>query len=440
MLLSGCAEQASEPAAAGPGGDGSGGGGGADAGACPDLSATGSCRREGPGQSCAVDEVCTIAAGRSCGAARCCTLPFECVPFGGGVPGGFACEDDGACESGACMAVGGRGVCLRACVEGDGIGSGCPLGFTCAVFSLDATRSVLSCVGVGADGAFDGARVLCHRDRDCPEGRYCYVEAGAAFYDGAAFGRCEPDTRTQRGLTVACEAAGPLSLDESPTGPQLPDRVTHWSAGCAETGLCHAACIELDPDGCNCRQPQDHGFCRGARCTPPCRNDDDCPSPMVCQAPRAQELRSTDPDLQLRLCVLPVFEETEWGCFDETDCCRGGLQRIGTECCNHSRDGLCSGPVPERTHCRVTPEVGRYTSRCELPTGRGEPGAGCTTHADCESALCAPTGVCTSPCDPGPGDRCAEILPGTQCCPTPIEAACIPSCRADCAGGPTCTP
>lgn len=432
LLLVACATEASEPTPSEPGGAGGAGG----APGCAELGTSGSCRREGPSSGCASDEACALTPAASCGEASCCTLPFACSPARGLRPGGFRCEDDGDCESGSCLFVAGGSFCLRACTtEG-----GCLPGFTCALHTLDQTRSFRACVGEDERGALDGRRVLCLADGDCPDGRYCQVQAGSAFYDGAAFGLCVEGTRSQRGLTVTCEAAGPLSLGEGGEGPALPARSTGWSDACTESGLCHAACVELDPEACNCRQPQDVEFCRGARCVPPCRIDDDCPSPMRCIAGREQEFTAVDPDLRLKFCGFPVFVDSGWGCFDETDCCRGGRQRHGGECCNHDADGICTGAIPDRTHCRVTPEVGRYTSRCELPTGRGEPGAPCTAHAACESELCAPEGRCTSPCDPGPGDRCDELLPGTQCCPTPVADACIPSCRADCAGGPTCTP
>jgi len=435
-----CAAPSAEEPAPTPGGGG-GGSGGAPA-SCVDLSGAGDCRYDGPGGGCVEDQVCSVAPGRSCGELACCTLPLACtMPAGGFRPGGFSCSEDDDCAGDLCVTVGGVGLCARACsIAG---GAGCPGGFACSVVSLDGARSVHACVGVDEGGAFEPEKSLCHHDRDCADGRYCQVQLGTRFYDGIAFGLCVPGARAQPGLSTACEAAGPLSIGEAPPGvsePSLGYRATLWSEACGESGLCHNACIDLDPEACNCRQPQDQAFCRGARCLPPCGVDTDCPSPFICGLVKRDEVSRLDPLLPVRVCTFPAFDSTNWGCFDETDCCRDGVQRHGGHCCNTNAGTGCLTPPPDRTHCRVEPGEGRYLARCALPSGLQPPGGPCTAHADCESALCAPSGVCTSPCDPGAGDRCGEILEGTQCCPLPVGDACIPACRSDCADGPGCTP
>ncbi len=439
LVLVGCASPADAPSPSpSPADDGGGAGGGSDA--CVDRSADGACRFEGEGSGCGGAEVCTLAVSRSCGAARCCTLGFSCEAPAGVTPGGFGCTDDGDCESGLCLTVAGEGICLRACEERGLEGSSCPPGLACALLSIDATRSVRSCVGLTADGAFDAAGRLCRHDGECGSEHYCRIERGTNMYDGRAYGLCVVGARTEPGRSIACEAGAPLDYPPGTDERLMPARGTGWSEACAESGLCHNGCYGNNADVCLCRVgTADDEFCRSARCTRPCRRDDDCPSPLRCLPADTEEFTEVEPDLDFRLCLMPSYRDTDWGCWDEADCCVGGRQRSGRLCCEQ-KDDVCALPPDEVTHCRVTLEGARFSSRCARPEGLAGLGAPCDRPEACESGLCGPDARCTSPCDRGPGDRCASLIEGTSCCPMPVGDACVPACRSDCASGPSCTP
>lgn len=431
VALAGCPAEGGGGGAGGSGASGGGGSGGAPG--CADLASSSPCRWEGEGNGCSVDETCAPAPGATCGDASCCTVGTSCRPRPlGAKPGGFACDDDASCASGLCVRLSGQGLCLRACDPSIGPGL-CPDGQSCAVVPLDGQRSVRTCVG-GEEGAFDVGRAFCATDRDCAQERYCHVEQGAALPIGEAYGLCRVGARSGLEAGRLCEGEG--TGEFATFGPYA----TGWSAGCPESGLCHLACGGAGTELCACIAAVDDGFCRAARCTQPCSRPEDCPSPLTCKGSEFSDpdLPHPHPDLEFKYCQLPDFNGADWGCWDETDCCKGGLQRGGAPCCT-IREGLCQSDAPEVTYCRVTVTGARYGSRCSLPEGLALLGAACTEGAACESGLCV-DGVCTSPCDTGRADRCAEITPGTQCCGARVGEACVRACRASCEAADACTP
>ncbi len=429
--LAGCpAEGGAKDEGGGGGAPGGGGSGGAPG--CVDLAAGAPCRWEGAGNGCAADETCSVTDGATCGEASCCTIGTACRArvFGAG-PAGFACEGDGDCQGGLCVGLSGQGICLRPCDPAQQLGL-CPAGQSCAVVQLDARRSVRTCVG-GEEGAFDAARVFCASDRDCPDGRYCLVQNGAGLPRGETYALCVPGVRGDEAgrLCEGEETRALATIGESATG---------WSDGCAGTGLCHTVCSGQGAGVCYCGAAVEEGHCRAARCTQPCTKPQDCPSPLVCKGsaytdpkyPHAHE------ELEFGYCQFPDFNGPDWGCWDETDCCKGGVQRDGAPCCSERLDRCVEAPL-DVTVCRVAIDGARYTSRCSLPAGLAAIGAVCGDGAACESGLCV-DGVCTSPCDTGRADRCAEIVPGSTCCGARVGEACVRACRTTCDGSDACVP
>lgn len=430
-LVSGCA------AGGGDGGEGggapAGGGGAGGAPACADLSADGDCRHQGPEGGCDSTEVCTIEPFASCGASSCCTLPFVCAAPTGTRPGGYACDADGDCASGLCLQVAGRGICLRPCSATAALDS-CPSGLSCATISLDAQRSVRTCVGTADDGSYDAERVLCRGDAGCAPGRICRVHDGEQYEAGRAHGVCEPGTRAGE--------TGTLCVDhgEAPAGVELERHGFAWSSRCEETGFCMRPCEDVDAPACNCSglglsSPE----CRAFVCTKPCERDAECPSPLVCRADERSGLDRLDLDLEFKFCRAPSDEEWDWFCWDQGECCAGGVTRTGGLCCREVGD-VCTAPPPDETVCRVTITGDRHQQACALPEGRALLGAACADHAACASGLCAPDGRCTSPCLPASLDQCSRLLPGTQCCPLQVQGACVAACQLDCAGAAGCAP
>ena len=401
-------------------------GGGGGGGACEDLSSTDRCTAQVPG-ACPDGEVCTLARTSSCGAAPCCTLPLSCEPVAGVAPGGHRCEDDADCASGVCLPLADGGVCFRPCRPATA-GSTCPEELGCVDVALSETKSVRACVGV-EDGAPTAARSLCRKDRDCAAGRYCRVFGGGRFVEGGAYGVCVPGARGDE-AGLLCERDGPAAE---------PLRVAaDASELCPDGGLCHEACADLDVDLCNCGVQRSEAACRGARCAKPCGSDAECPDRFVCRSPDLFRMTGPDPELVFQLCLMPDAIRTEWGCFDETDCCQNGVQRSGRPCCQSGQEGACEpDTLSETTHCRFEPDGTRFLTRCREPSGLAPLGGPCTAGDGCESGVCAPDGTCASPCVPG-SDRCEELLPGSACCPTSAGDLCVPACRLDCATGPTC--
>lgn len=428
-LLGACAAESSAGA---PDAGGGGGGGSGGAPGCVDLSISSACRWEGEGNGCSANETCTLSSASTCGEASCCTLGTECRPIVfGASPAGFACAQDGDCQGGVCVELSTVGICLRPCDTTVSLGE-CPEGQFCAIVQLDAQRSVHTCVG-GEEGRFDLERVFCGSDTDCVEGRYCLVAHGAGLPVGEAYGLCVPGERAgEAGRLCEGEATRELS--------SLGELATAWSDGCAETGLCHEVCSGQGARVCTCEPGSPEGFCRAARCTHPCSSERDCPSPLVCRgsAFSAPGLPHPHPELEFGYCQFPDFNGTDWGCWDQTDCCSGGFQRDGAPCCAQLIEN-CGVAPPTDTVCRVTIAGARYTSRCAIPTGLAAIGAGCAAHEACESGLCV-DGACTSPCDTGRADRCGELVPGASCCGVRVADACVRACRLDCDGLDACTP
>ncbi len=429
--LVGCSDPA--PDAPAPTGGGGQGGGGSDT--CDDLGATGDCRYQGLGGGCDGGEVCTVDLVEGCGDRRCCTLPLNCAPAIGGRPGGVRCDADDECAAGLCVRISGEGVCLRPC-EATANEDSCPTGLQCATVALDDHRSVRTCIGADG-GTFQPTRTVCRHDADCVEGRYCLVTGGEQLFFAGASGLCEPGARTPRAELLLCERDGPgdppVVWDEyGTTGSRL----------CPESGICTDADVERDGPLDDCSIDRAAGAaCRGHVCSIPCRADAECPTPFFCRRFEEDYYDSLDPDLELGFCLLASSALPEWPCWDELDCCVGGVTRSGSRCCDKEQ-GICTGPTYERTHCRLQfDQNGRWSSMCDVPLGLAANGAPCADHEACESKLCAPEGTCASPCSLAAGgpDTCAAIADGTQCCPTPIGEACVPACRSDCDTGPSCT-
>ncbi len=413
-----------------------GGGGGGEAQRCPDLSSTGTCARETRDNGCLDGEACGLGVA-SCGeAGSCCTLPFSCG-VGGARPGAFRCEQDGDCASGACLAVGGRGSCLRACLpssEGD-----CPDGFSCRLTAFGGERSVYSCLG-GTSAAPEPGRTLCASDRDCDEGRTCRYLHGEAMVTTGPIATCLP-------AIPARDVGAPCFPDGWPADLRRGDVFDTPPRHCEEGGACAELC---DQSGgpCTCGSPEweTNGCRRELRCTRPCTRDADCPMRWICSFPDSIDDDLLSPrDLEPRYCRRPSQRGEEWACWDESDCCRDGLQPSGTPCCEFD-DGICNEPPVDVTHCRLEPaaEPGRHHSTCRVPLGRAGLGGACALDLDCESAICGPDGLCTSPCE-AYVDVCGALLPGTQCCGLEVELgvgglACVSACRASCEGARACTP
>jgi len=422
LLLVGCSEGGSSgEGAGGQGASGGGGSGGAPACAEPSTSA---CEFQGPDGGCPDGQVCTIEPTAGCGDAACCTLGYVCAAPVGRVPGGGACDSDDACASGSCLTVGGRGVCLRACRPGFGDDS-CPEGQLCALLSLDGRRSVRACVGDDEGGGYDAARTLCRHDGECAAGRICKVMRGERFYQAEAYGLCEPGARGDEFGKLCVDAGG---------GPGDPG-----SARCAESGLCLSPCLDTDATACQCPTGLEGEGCRGFTCTRPCASDAECPSPYLCRFIEQKRLSAPATDLEFKVCTLVPDSAWDWVCWDDGECCVGGVDRFGARCCGEEESGGCDVDPPDRTVCRVTTTAeGRWSAQCALPEARGLPGEPCAAHEACASGLCAPDGRCTSPCLPPEDGRCDALVPGTQCCPMAVDEACLPVCRSDCAEGPTC--
>lgn len=428
LATAGCVETSGGEGAGGGGGAGGAGGAG---GGCVDRSASGECRESGADDPCGVGRLCSVQQ-RSCSFDRCCTLPFACIDaLASLAPGGTRCEDDGACASGVCVPLEDGGLCLHPCSSD----SSCPPGLGCRVVPLAEGVTVRSCVGVEEERPSARAG-RCADDRDCPDGRVCRIVDGERLYEGLAGGVCAAPTGDAR-VGAACDPT--LLRADAPVVPES------LSGLCEDRGACIEACPESNVPSCLCKdEPPLPGLCRELRCTRPCVADADCPSPFACRA------YIIDADSRLgtadfSFCQAPNDEQsTEWFCWDEQDCCIGGLTRLGGECCRTARGG-CREPPLDRTHCAlVTLPGGRWTSRCEVPTDaagltRRAPGEACATDAECTSRLCVEQ-QCSSPCDANGVDRCGEILAGTQCCPTRIGEACVPVCRTDCATAEACTP
>ncbi len=431
LLLAACAEEAAAPPPCEGPSCGGGGSGGGDP--CPDLSARGACDGAGPNGGCAEGEACTVRSRACAGGGTCCTLAPSCEPDEGPRPGGFRCERDDDCASGLCHTTGGVGICLRPCTVSSASDS-CPEGFTCRLVPLEGQKTVRACVG-GTEAAPDAARTLCRASDDCGPGRACRVQRGEDMDVGLAFGACEP-TATEADAGTPCE--GP----EGPDGP-VPSEVYEASASCAEGGLCNYACETTKLAACACSGAElAAGRCSGARCTKPCRNDAECPSRNACRSFDTAYDRFEDPALAFQVCMLPLGVDVEWGCWDELDCCTGGLQRNGQPCCD-VKNGSCVGAQAEVTHCRIEPGEGRFMAYCRQPSGLAALGDPCAGHAGCESGLCAPDGAgggrCASPCDLAL-DHCETIQPGTACCPVPLGELCVPGCSASCPAEPACEP
>lgn len=430
LLLAACAQEASPeapPTDAGGGGDTGAGG----APTCPELSTTGDCRYLGTGGGCDPGERCTVRS-RSCPDGGCCTLPYDCAARRpGAAPGGFACVEDDDCETGICVQLSSGGQCLRVCTELPD-GSSCPAGLVCRVVELAPGVTAKSCVGE-EEGRVNAAASGCNDDTDCLQGRRCRVENGAGLRLAKAAGVCRTDASDAQ-VGQLCDPT--ISIVNHPA-----EGVEALSDRCEGRGLCTEVCSDSDIPACRC-DGDDAGLeaCVAVRCSKPCRTNDDCPSRTLCRSYFPND-GVEDVDAPFHLCLAPDVEnDAEWVCWDETDCCAGGVTRSGGPCCD-IRVGLCPSFVHETTHCRFEPRGGgKWLSTCRDATTLGPPGAACTADADCESALCAPTGFCSSPCEPGVVDRCDAFLPGTQCCPMQVGDACVPSCQVACPATPACAP
>lgn len=439
LALAACAPTTDPEAAASGPADGGGAGGG---GGCPDLSEAGDCRADTKEGGCAADEVCSVAPDPCGEGEACCTAAYACRRRSTGRPGGFSCSTADDCASGVCLSTGGVGVCLRACRPDGGAATGCPGDARCSLVPLDGRVTVWSCVGATQEGVQDAAATSCLSDDDCATGRSCQATHGEAYVTGGSFAVCRPvELETPIGRpcnegAVEFEGMGPHGVLLSPacgTGAICYD----LCEGMADVCLCDEA--EYAADGCR----------RALRCTQPCRIDADCESPFVCSEPDDFfRIPTAFPDLLYGFCRLSPGMVPETVCFDESDCCKGGLQADGRPCCYGYTGGspFCATDPVETTSCQLRFEgaPGKWNGRCTVPAGGLALGDPCTTHDACDSRLCAPDGAgggrCSSVCDRGL-DGCPSILPGSTCGTVAVTgpdgaSVCVQGCVP--AGSPPC--
>lgn len=440
LALAACSTPAAEEPApcTGDGCDGGQGGSGGGAGEeCPDLAATSPCGFDGPDDACR-DEVCALATTTCPNGGRCCTLPQVCAPPVGSRPGGVRCQDDGECASGLCVEVSGVRSCQRTC-QRVGAEDSCPDGQHCETLALPGGAVASTCVGGATIDARDPQATVCLRPSHCEEGRDCRIVNPDAVVDGRAFALCLPAAPVDD-LFEPCPP---------PPGTFPPEHGEQQSALCPMGGLCWDGCRGTDSYACYCSQAQiDDGSCRGFRCTAVCGSDADCPDRTQCQSFNNRAVPFSDVRQAFSICRFPVGNPLDTGCWDELDCCKGGLRSNGTSCCEKVND-ICVNPLDpaEETHCRLFPSGGRYLTQCALPEGRLPLGAACATDDACVSGLCVDDGaggrVCSSPCDVR-FDRCADVQAGTACCPTVVTSEdgphCVPACRFGCESPAACEP
>lgn len=437
-LLCGCPVEAPEASEA-PGGGGAGGRDGSTDD-CVDLTIGAACQADRRPSECGTESVCTITQQSCPGQVQCCQLGFSCEPRVGPVPGGVRCESDGDCLSGVCLGVrDGLSICLQGCTLDPS--DSCPEGTHCAILSLSEGASVRACLG-GTAGDPRLEETVCRWDDDCLEGRICRFQLTQrrTLTDQQLAGTCVVPDFVSDGAGRPCAVEAPYDLTEAEL---------RGAALCPERGLCRSDCASMQADTCDCST----AGCQTMRCARPCRGDDDCRQPEICRPLDPNGTDADDPLVRTRVCELPTGATWDWGCRDETDCCRDGSQRGGSACCSTvtAEAQLCHDETTrqEITHCTPEPAApGRWTARCQPPAaGRSGPGAPCASDADCASESCveAPEGKrCGSLCDPML-DRCGQILPGSACCGRERAAPdggvwCVATCRFDCAAAPGCAP
>ncbi len=437
LVLLACEGPAAEPCE-GPACEAGAPGGGGGAPACADHAAASACRDDDFDDPCGA-QVCALAT-RSCpDGERCCVLGLSCEDAVGPAAGGTLCSSDEECASGLCLEISGVKSCFRPCSEA-GASGGCPTGQHCEAVGLFGGATTRSCVG-GTAEARDPEATICTRPRDCTEGRDCRIVNGASILDGVAIALCLPPAPAD--WFDACAPDPALGISAGFHGELA-------SEACPSGGLCFDACRGEDSYGCYCADAQlGEGTCRAFRCTGVCSRDDDCPDRSTCQGLVGTLFDFQEPMLTFSVCRLPRGEPLDWSCWDELDCCAGGVRETGAPCCRTEFHGeACVDPpvAVEVTHCRFVPGEARYLTRCAPPAGLLEPGARCDGHEACESGLCADDGaagrVCVTACDVR-FDRCPDIVAGTSCCPTQVEAAgvahCVPTCRTSCESPAACT-
>ncbi len=443
LALLGCpAKEASKPAPTPD--DGGGGAGGSGAIECADHASGSACDAEDEGApgACAYGEICGVVERSCAGGERCCSLRRSCQPQVGELPGGARCEQDVDCMTGLCFSPRfGTSVCLRSCDPSDG--AGCPDGMHCALVELGAGATTPTCLGGSADEP-DLDRTVCRSNSDCAEGRRCHLQvAEGGFAAGVPIGVCDP---RPDGLTPD---AGKLCGLPTETLPARAYGTRASSADCEEYGLCATQCRVNDAVPCECGDELQAGTCLSNRCATPCRIDDDCAPREICGSFVYGADDYERSEHRFRVCQLPIDVPPEWGCRDELDCCKGGLQRNGRSCCARlDDDGVrCRYGFAETTVCRpqeFPPGSGRAVSLCRVPgEGLGLVGAPCSVAADCATDLCVPDGaggrVCSSPCEAA-HDRCDAMLPGSRCCATAVDGGlCLEGCRFDCTDAQDCT-
>lgn len=435
-FLAACSDPAPpEAPCTGPGCDGGGQGGAGGSDGCPDLAETSPCGFEGLDDACG-EEICTLAATSCPRGGRCCTLPLECRPAAGQRPPGVACEEDDDCVSGSCVEISGVRSCLRVCRR---LGSedSCPPGQHCETIALAGGAVSSTCVGGPSLEERDALATICVRPSQCPEGRSCRIIGAQELDLGLTFALCLPPAPEEDWFESCAPAPGVAVSSHG----------TEQSGQCPMGGLCWDGCKSYDSGACYCTQAEiDSGTCRGFRCTGVCGGNADCPDRSTCQGFATPTLAFADPLQEFAICRLPYGQPLDSMCWDELDCCKNGLRPSGGPCCEET-DGICVNPLdpPDATHCRFVPGGGRYLTVCALPEGKALAGQPCADDAGCESGLCVDDGaggrVCSSPCDVR-FDRCADVLPGSSCCPTAITSEdgphCVPICRFSCESPPGC--
>jgi hypothetical protein len=434
LLLLGCAAPPAEEAAQEPGGGGAGGGGET---ACVDHAAAGC----GAMEECAWDESCGTSE-RTCPAGdRCCSLRLSCAPHRGDAPGGAPCVEDGDCGTGLCLDLrAGVKLCLRACDPTTG--NGCVEGQHCALVELGGGATTTTCMG-GTPAEPELPRWICRHDGECVDGRICRMHRATDLTGTLAIGTCEP---RPEGITPdAGRTCAALPEGFDPT-----DETQAWtfSAQCEERGLCLPSCNVEVAAACRCQAPALRaGTCEAFRCALPCARTADCPARQTCQATEWTPEGRGDEALEIvKVCQLPRSESEAWGCWDELDCCHGGLQKDGRACCVDAT--LCVEQPLIDSHCSIKDDslaTGRALTGClrEDPT-KVQLGARCGADADCQSGVCVPDGfgekLCSSPCEAA-RDHCARIVPGTSCLPSSLEnGLCLDACRFEAAGERACVP
>lgn len=434
-----CAEPVAEAPPSSPGSGGEGGGG---SDTCVDHASGSGCDAEDEGQpgGCPYGEVCAVTARACLGGERCCSLPRSCVAQQGERPGGARCEQDADCVTGLCLSPRfGTNVCLRSCDPDDG--TGCPAGMHCTLIELSPGATTPTCLG-GTEAAPELDRTVCRSDADCVEGRRCRMQVAPGGFGAAVpIGVCE---LREAGLAPD---AGKLCGLPSEGLPARPYGTPASSADCEEYGLCATQCRANDASVCECGDELQSGACLTNRCVVPCRIDADCPPREICGSfvYGADDFERSEH--RFRVCQLPIEASPEWGCRDEQDCCKGGLQRDGRACCARIEDdGTCRYGAAETTVCTLAeypPASGRAVSLCRVAVeGRALVGAPCAAAVDCASGLCVADGaggkVCSSPCEAA-HDRCDALLAGSRCCPTPAAGGlCLDTCRFDCGDTAAC--